>query len=147
MIAWMVETFTQKPTPLPFIYPCYQDVKALSLLFPSRWQWTGPFSSLILSFLTGIKKTSWRPPITKSLIFRDSLWLVGAKPIFKVKWESLWALERRGNLERTVAAELRSLRTGKGSDCGSHSSHYLPPHHNLSFWRLPEVYLVWGVAW
>ena len=43
-----------------------------------------------------------------------------AKPIFKVKWESLRALERRGKLERTVAAELRSLRAGKGSDCGSH---------------------------
>lgn len=105
----------------PPICPRYQGVKALSLLLTSQ---VTVDRSLFLSdsqFAHWIKKTSRGPSISKSLIFWDSLWLVWAKPIFKVKWESLRALERRGKLERrTVAAELRSLRTGKGSDCGFH---------------------------
>lgn len=136
---------TWNPAPCPFTQA---SVRPSSLLVTSRVTLDLSLSSLILSFLIRSKKTSRGTSVSKSLICWDSPWLVWAKPVFRVRWESLRSVERKGKLKRrTVAAELRWLRAGQeGSDCGSHWSPYLPHHHNLSFVSLSKINLVWGVV-
>lgn len=77
------------------IYPGYWGVKAQSLLVPSQVILERPLPSLILKLTTGIKKISRGPSSGKSIILRDSFWLMWTRTTFKIRWESLRSLERR----------------------------------------------------
>lgn len=102
---------TQNPAPCPFTQA---SVRASSLLVTSWVTLDMSLPSLIISFLIRIKKTSRETSVSKSLIFWDSPWLVQAKLVFRVRWESLRYVERKGLLKsRAVAAELRWLRAGQ----------------------------------